>query len=108
MSTQTITQPNQAFTPRQILEQFARGEIIPSEYSPSDTIDDTSCTEDQLVNDVIEFEDAIEAENHLIENQYALESTKNKRKSPAHQSDTNESARQTTTAGEESSSPQTA
>lgn len=67
-----ITQPNQAFTPRQILEQFARGEVVPSEYQPSDTIIDDGTNEDQLVNEVIEFEDKIDAENHLIENQYAL------------------------------------
>lgn len=67
-----ITQPNQAFTPRQILEQFARGEVIPSEYHPSDNIDDSTTSEESMINDVIEFEDKIDAENHLIENQYEL------------------------------------
>lgn len=73
MSHLTITQPNQAFTPRQILEQFARNEVIPSEYQPSDNIDDSNTSEESMVNDVIEFEDKIDAENHLIENQYALQ-----------------------------------
>lgn len=67
-----ITQPNQAFTPRQILEQFARGEVVPSEFRPSDNIDESNTSEESLINDVIEFEDKIDAENHLIENQYEL------------------------------------
>lgn len=72
LDNQLITQPNQAFTPRQILEQFARNEIIPSMNEPSDNIYDDGTNEDALVHDVIEFEDQIDAENHLIENQYRL------------------------------------
>ena len=72
ISANLVTQPNQSFTPRQILEQFARGEVIPCEYHDSDNIDDAHFSEEQLISDdVIEFEDRIDAENHLIENQYA-------------------------------------
>lgn len=67
------TIPNQAFTPRQIIEQFARNEVIPSMYTSTDGIDDSSYTDEQLVNDVIEFEDKIDAENHLIEQKYELQ-----------------------------------
>ena len=65
-----VTQPNQSFTIRQIIEQFARNEVIPCTYHESDNINDENFTESQMVNNVIEFEDAIDAENHLIENQY--------------------------------------
>jgi len=64
-----ITQPNQAFTPRQILEQFARNEVVPSIYEPTDALDDDNVPDDDMEN-MIEFEDKIDAEGHLIENQY--------------------------------------
>lgn len=68
-----ITQPNQAFTPRQIIEQFARNEIVPSMYSPTDSLDDEHFTDEELLSDnVIEFNDKIDAEAHLIENQYRI------------------------------------
>lgn len=68
-----LTQPNQAFTPRQILEQFARNEVVPTFNQSSDLLDDEHYKEDDLLSDnVIEFEDDIEAEGHLIENQYRL------------------------------------
>lgn len=82
-----ITQPNQAFTPRQILEQFARGEVVPSLNEPSDAIVSDGKNDDQLFNDVIEFEDALDAEAHLIENQYQLfknEDTQNQGGTPVH------------------------
>lgn len=68
-----LTQPNQAFTPRQILEQFARHEIVPSFNKSSDLLDEDHFSENDLLSDnVIEFDDDIEAEGHLIENQYRL------------------------------------
>ena len=32
----TITEPDQAFTPREIVEQFARGELTAKMFNPSD------------------------------------------------------------------------
>lgn len=71
-SKKLITQPNEAFTPRQILEQFARGEVLPSQYSPSDSINDVNFSDDQLINDVIEFDDEFDAQQHLMDNQYKI------------------------------------
>lgn len=65
-----LTQPNQAFTVRQIIDQFARGELIPSVYSPTDDLDDS--IDDDRMEEIIEFEDKIDAEGHLIQNQYSL------------------------------------
>lgn len=68
-----ITQPNQAFTPRQILEQFARNEVVPTMNSSTDALDDSNYSEDELLDsDVIEFEDEIEAQSYLNENQFRL------------------------------------
>lgn len=66
-----LTQPNQAFTPRQILEQFARNEVVPSYNQSSDLISDDIMSDDQMLDsDLIEFDDPMEAEQHLIDNQY--------------------------------------
>lgn len=70
-SQQLVTQPNQAFTPRQILEQFARNEVIPSYNQSTDMIDDEHFSEEEMEN-IIEFEDQFEAAQHLIDNQYKL------------------------------------
>lgn len=71
LSKQLITQPNQAFTPRQIIEQFARNELIPTMNHQSDLLTDDNYTEDELLSDdVIEFEDDIEAQAHINEQQY--------------------------------------
>lgn len=72
-STLLITQPNQAFTPRQILEQFARNEVVPTMNQSTDALDDSNYSEDELLeSDVIEFEDEIEAQSYINENQFRL------------------------------------
>ena len=66
-----ITQPSQAFTPRQIIEQFARNEVVPTLYEPTDALSDDNVPDDDM-DQMIEFEDKIDAEGHLLENQYQL------------------------------------
>lgn len=65
-----VTQPNQAFTVRQILDQFARGEVIPTQFQSTDTLGDD--IPDDEVDNVVEFEDSLDAQSHLITNQYKL------------------------------------
>lgn len=66
-----ITQPNQAFTPRQILEQFARNEIVPSYNESSDSLSDDNYKDDDLLDgDVVEFDDPMEAQSYIQENQF--------------------------------------
>lgn len=66
-----ITQPNQAFTPRQILEQFARNEVVPSYNQSTDNLDDDHYNDDDLLdNELHEFEDLMEAQTYLDENQF--------------------------------------
>lgn len=66
-----ITQPNQAFTPRQILEQFARNEIVPSYNESSDSLSDDNYKDDDLLDgDVVEFDDAMEAQSYIQDNQF--------------------------------------
>lgn len=69
-----ITQPNQAFTPRQILEQFARNEVVPTFNQSSDSLDDSNYSDDQLLDSELhEFDDSMEAETYLNENQFQLQ-----------------------------------
>lgn len=65
-----IAQPNQAFTVRQIIDQYARGEVIPTMFESTDTLSDD--IDDDAMEDIIEFEDKIDAEAHLLANQYKL------------------------------------
>lgn len=66
---QHFTEPNQAYSVRQIIDQYSKGELMAKTFNPSDNIDDESYSEEQLEN-VITFEDEFEAFNHLQENQY--------------------------------------
>lgn len=61
-----ITEPDEAFTPRQILEQFARGELSVKEFEPTDSIDSLTYSDDQMM-DAIEFEDDFEAAQFLMD-----------------------------------------
>lgn len=83
-----ITQPNQAFTPREILEQFARNEVVSSVYEPSDSLTDDNVPDSEMDN-IIEFEDKIDAEGHLVENQYQLykEQKQEEEKDKEHETD---------------------
>ena len=56
-----FVEPNQAFTPRQIIDQFSRGEISAKSFEETDSIYDDSYTDDNMVDNVIEFEDQFEA-----------------------------------------------
>lgn len=69
-----LTQPNQAFTPRQIIEQFARHEIVPTMNESSDLLDEVNYSEETLLeSDVIEFDDPMEAAFYLNDNQFSLQ-----------------------------------
>lgn len=68
-----ITQPNQAFTPRQILEQFARNEVVPIYNESSDSLTDENYDDDTLLDSELhEFDDAMEAQTYIEENQFKL------------------------------------
>lgn len=70
-----ITEPSQAFTPRQILDQFARGELSVKTFSPTDGLSENNYTEDQLLDgDVVSFEDEFEAQDYM--NDLRLEEVK--------------------------------
>lgn len=70
-----ITEPNQSFTVRQIIDQFSRGEVMAKYYDPTDEIDDSRYSEEELEH-TIEFEDEFEAREHLESNQYHQENEK--------------------------------
>lgn len=56
-----LTEPNQSFTPRQIIDQFSRGELSAKAFEPSDSIDSESYSDDNMVDNIIEFEDEFQA-----------------------------------------------
>lgn len=56
-----FVEPNQAFTPRQIIDQFSRGEISAKSFEESDAIYDDIYSDDHMVDHTIEFEDQFEA-----------------------------------------------
>ena len=56
-----FVEPNQAFTPRQIIDQFSRGEISAKSFEETDIIYDDVYSDDQMVDHTIEFEDQFEA-----------------------------------------------
>lgn len=60
-----FTEPNQSFTPRQIIDQFARGECSAHSFEPSDNIDDDSYSDDHMVDHVLEFEDEFSALEYM-------------------------------------------
>lgn len=62
-----LSEPNQAFTPRQILEQFARNELSAKIFDPSDMIDSDNYSDDQMVDGVVDFEDEFEATQFMKE-----------------------------------------
>lgn len=89
-----ITEPSQAFTPRQILDQFARGELSVKTFSPTDGLSEDYYTEDQLLDgDVVSFEDEFEAQDYI--NDLRLEEVKHetdKDSKPVEQGDDGASA----------------
>lgn len=52
-----ITEPNQAFTVRQILEQYSRGEVTARITEPSDDINDSNYSDDDMLDKTIDFND---------------------------------------------------
>lgn len=61
-----FTQPNMAFTPRQIIEQFASGEVVAQDYSPTDDFYDDKYSDDELVG-VTQLDDDFQARQHVID-----------------------------------------
>lgn len=95
-----ITQPNQAFTPRQILEQFARNEVVPSYNQSTDILDDDHYTDDVLLdNELHEFDDPMEAQTYLDENQFQLQ--EDEAQTPNHVRKSSEKGAEQTTEGAE-------
>lgn len=60
-----ICEPNQAFTPRQIVEQFARQELSANVFDSTDSIDSDSYSDEQMASGVIDFEDEFEAIDYM-------------------------------------------
>lgn len=60
-----ITEPNQAFSPRQIVEQFARNELTAKVFEDSDMINSDNYSDDEMVNNTIEFEDEFDALDYM-------------------------------------------
>lgn len=61
-----ITEPNQFFTPRQIIEQFARGELTAKTFTPTDNLSEENFTEDELLDKpIISFEDEFDAKTFM-------------------------------------------
>lgn len=61
-----FTQPNMAFTPRQIIEQFASGEVIARENTPTDEFYDDKFTDDELAS-LVQIEDDFQARQAVID-----------------------------------------
>lgn len=61
-----FTQPNMAFTPRQIIEQFASGEVIAQENFPTDDFYDDKYSDDELVS-LVQIDDDFQARQAVID-----------------------------------------
>ena len=60
-----FVEPNQAFSPRQIIDQFSRGEISAKSFEETDAIYDDVYTDDNMVDNVVEFADYFEAKEFM-------------------------------------------
>lgn len=72
-----IAEPNQAFTVRQIIEQFARGETTAKAFEPTDDINDQNYSETQLLG-VVDDLDEFEQRQYLMDLQESLDNEKEK------------------------------
>lgn len=65
LSGELVTEVGQAYTPRQILQQFVNQDIHVRAKTPTDFYDDTNTTEDALFENVIESEDQFDLRENL-------------------------------------------
>lgn len=70
-----FTEPNQAFSVRQIIEQFARGETTAKTFEPSDDINDTNYSESQMMG-IVDNLDEFEQRQYLMDLQESLNNEK--------------------------------
>lgn len=72
----SFTVPDQSFTPRQILEQFASGEVVAQRHDSTDDFYDNTMSDDDLVDKVVDVVDEFQARQYVLDFKLAQDEAK--------------------------------